>query len=85
MRKFSLVLALVLFVQCGDGEEKGSEPIPIVQPTGALWFGHEWAQKGKSLPDGFHYTSSNNPVWLSVEEIRELVQPFEAEFGNQKE
>jgi UDP-N-acetylglucosamine 4,6-dehydratase/5-epimerase len=38
-----------------------------------------WAGKGRPLPDGFRYTSDMNPRWLSVEEIRELVAPFEAE------
>jgi UDP-N-acetylglucosamine 4,6-dehydratase len=38
-----------------------------------------WADKGRPLPDGFRYTSDTNPRWLSVEEIRRLVAPFEAE------
>ena len=38
-----------------------------------------WAGKGHALPDGFRYTSDTNPRWLSVEEIKALVAPFEAE------
>ncbi len=49
----------------------------IVQPAEAFWFGHQWASKGKSLPDGFNYTSENNQEWLSVEAIKEIVAPFE--------
>jgi len=50
----------------------------IVQPAAALWFGHHWSDIGKPLPDGFHYASDNNTEWLTVEEIREIIAPFEA-------
>jgi UDP-N-acetylglucosamine 4,6-dehydratase len=53
------------------------EDMYVVQPHGAYWFVHDWAQHGKTLPDGFHYTSENNEVWLNLDEIRELVAPFE--------
>lgn len=49
----------------------------VVQPTAALWFGHEWENKGKPLPEGFRYTSETNPDWLSIEQIKEIVAPFE--------
>ncbi len=58
------------------------EDMFVVQPTGALWFGHDWSERGRNLPDGFHYTSSNNPDWLTVEQIRDLVAPFEQAFEN---
>lgn len=45
----------------------------VVEPPGALWFGHEWREKGKPLPEGFSYSSQSNPQTLTVEEIRELV------------
>lgn len=51
----------------------------VVQPPEDLWFGHSWTQQGKQLPEGFTYSSDNNQRWLSVDEIRELVQPFEAQ------
>ena len=51
----------------------------VVQPLAALWFGHDWQSQGQPLPDGFRYTSETNPRWLSVEEIRQLVTPFELE------
>jgi UDP-N-acetylglucosamine 4,6-dehydratase len=45
----------------------------VVEPPGALWFGHEWREKGKPLPEGFSYSSQSNPQTLTVDEIRELV------------
>ena len=50
----------------------------VVQPAAALWFGHHWAELGKALPDDYHYASDNNTHWLSLEEIREMVAPFES-------
>jgi UDP-N-acetylglucosamine 4,6-dehydratase/5-epimerase len=50
----------------------------VVQPSTALWFGYDWQDKGRGLPDGFRYTSETNPQWLTIEQIREYVAPFEA-------
>jgi UDP-N-acetylglucosamine 4,6-dehydratase len=50
----------------------------VVEPTGALWFGHDWRDRGRPLPEGFTYTSDNNERWLSPAEIRELVAPYES-------
>jgi UDP-N-acetylglucosamine 4,6-dehydratase len=49
----------------------------VVEPSGALWFGHDWRSKGKSLPEGFRYTSDSNDEWLSEDQMRELVRPFD--------
>lgn len=49
----------------------------VVQPAAALWFGYHWTDKGNPLPEGYHYASDNNGEWLSQEQIRQLVQPFE--------
>ncbi len=49
----------------------------VVQPTGTLWFGREWAERGHSLPDGYRYTSDTNPQWLSVDDIQKIVEQFE--------
>jgi UDP-N-acetylglucosamine 4,6-dehydratase len=49
----------------------------VVQPPEDLWFGHTWSQQGAALAEGFTYSSDKNDRWLSVDEIRELVQPFE--------
>ncbi len=37
----------------------------------------KWATSGKTLPDGFRYTSETNPAWLSEEQMRAYVAPFE--------
>ena len=54
------------------------EDMYVVQPAAALWFGHAWSEKGRALPDGYHYASDNNTEWLSTEEIHEIVAPIEA-------
>jgi UDP-N-acetylglucosamine 4,6-dehydratase len=33
--------------------------------------------EGQPLPDGFRYSSDNNPAWLSLDEIRTLISDFE--------
>jgi UDP-N-acetylglucosamine 4,6-dehydratase len=54
------------------------EDMFVVQPPTMLWFGHEWQTKGKPLPEGFRYGSETNPLWLTIDQIREIVAPFEA-------
>jgi UDP-N-acetylglucosamine 4,6-dehydratase len=49
----------------------------VVQPTAALWFGHEWQAQGKLLTNGFRYASDTNPEWLGVEQIGQLVASIE--------
>lgn len=49
----------------------------VVQPAEAFWFGREWANAGKCLPDGFRYGSNTNEKWLSVEQIRQITEPFD--------
>jgi UDP-N-acetylglucosamine 4,6-dehydratase len=49
----------------------------VVQPTAALWFGKAWQERGKMLSDGFRYASDNNPDWLDVHQIRQMVAPFD--------
>jgi UDP-N-acetylglucosamine 4,6-dehydratase len=53
----------------------------IVQPAEAFWFGHEWKEVGKSMPDDFRYASDTNPQWLSLEEIHKIIAPVEKEFS----
>lgn len=53
----------------------------VVQPAEAFWFGYQWQARGKSLPEGFRYASNTNDWWLSVEEIRQIIAPFEEAFG----
>ena len=49
----------------------------VVEPQGALWFRYDWAAEGKRVPDGFKYTSDKNSVWLTPEQIKLLIAPFE--------
>jgi UDP-N-acetylglucosamine 4,6-dehydratase len=57
------------------------ETMFVVQPAEALWFGYSWNSKGKSLADGYRYSSDNNTEWLDVDGIKEFVAPFEAAFA----
>jgi len=56
----------------------------VVQPVGHLWFRHDWGQEGTPVPDGFKYTSDANKHWLTDEEIRVLVEPFEVAYREGK-
>lgn len=49
----------------------------VVQPTGMLWFGHEWEKVGKPCPDGFRYASNTNTDWLDLEGVKAMVKPFQ--------
>ncbi|MFP3853957.1 MAG: UDP-N-acetylglucosamine 4,6-dehydratase (inverting) [Anaerolineales bacterium] len=49
----------------------------VVEPTGALWFGHGWKDEGEPLPEGYRYASDSNEQWMTVEDIRDLVAPFD--------
>lgn len=55
------------------------EDMFVVQPSSALWFGYAWQDKGVPLSDGYRYASETNPQWLTVDQIREYVAPFEAD------
>jgi UDP-N-acetylglucosamine 4,6-dehydratase len=58
------------------------EDMYIVQPSPNAWFGHDWQAEGQALPTGFRFGSDNNPQWLSVNQIHEMVAPFEGRQGN---
>jgi UDP-N-acetylglucosamine 4,6-dehydratase len=51
----------------------------VVQPSEALWFGHDWQAVGQSLPEGFRYASDNNSDWLSIEQIDEIIDQIKSE------
>ena len=53
------------------------EDMYVVQPSVSSWFGHDWQSDGHGLPAGFRFGSDNNPQWLSVDQIRDMVAPFE--------
>jgi UDP-N-acetylglucosamine 4,6-dehydratase/5-epimerase len=56
------------------------EDMFVVQPTGALWFGHEWQTNGQALPVGFCFASDTNPEWLNIDQIRQMIAPFEGKY-----
>jgi len=58
------------------------EDMFVVQPTTELWFGHEWQDKGKRLPDGYIFASNTNPDWLTIQQIYAMIAPFE-QYGGQ--
>jgi UDP-N-acetylglucosamine 4,6-dehydratase len=58
------------------------EDMYIVQPNPNAWFGHDWQSEGQALPAGFRFGSDNNPQWLSVNQIRDMVAPFENHLVN---
>ena len=52
----------------------------VVQPTGTLWFGKEWEKIGKKLPEDFRYASNTNSQWLNLDEVKEMIRPFQEEY-----
>ncbi len=56
----------------------------VVQPAEAVWFGYSWKDQGKTLPEGFYYSSDNNSEWLDVNGIKTYIAPFEELFAQGK-
>ena len=54
------------------------EDMYVVQPANELWFGQDWQDLGKPLPDGYRFASNNNEDWLDIEAIRQILAPIEA-------
>ena len=52
----------------------------VIRPAYRWWSDGNWTA-GRVLPDGFKYTSDNNQVWLSLDQIREMAEeePVHAE------
>jgi len=44
----------------------------VIQPAHSWWSQENW-KDARPLPDGFRYTSDNNPQWIDSEELRDLV------------
>ena len=60
------------------------EDMFVVQPAQDVWahpFGHAWEQVGKPLPEGFRFASNTNPDWLTIDQIKQMIAPFEADYG----
>lgn len=45
----------------------------VIQPE-LSWWSQEQLNGGKLLPDGFAYTSDNNTEWLTIEQLKDLVE-----------
>jgi UDP-N-acetylglucosamine 4,6-dehydratase len=56
----------------------------VIQPAEAIWFGYSWQSRGRSLKDGFYYSSDHNTEWLDIDGIRKFVAPFEQLFEQGK-
>jgi UDP-N-acetylglucosamine 4,6-dehydratase len=52
----------------------------VIQPAEAFWFGRNWEKVGRLLPDGFRYASNTNSSWLTMEQLHDMVLPFEKAF-----
>jgi UDP-N-acetylglucosamine 4,6-dehydratase len=52
------------------------EDLYVVTPAVPLWQ-RDLQYEGRPLPEGFRYASDTNPDWLTVEQIRAYVAPFE--------
>jgi UDP-N-acetylglucosamine 4,6-dehydratase len=48
------------------------EDMFVVQPVHPWWKPADWS-RGKSLPDGFKYTSDKNDRWLTIEVLRQMI------------
>jgi UDP-N-acetylglucosamine 4,6-dehydratase len=51
----------------------------VVQPSAELWFGHDWQENGRLLPDGYRYASDTNIEWLTLDQIQEIVASIEVD------
>jgi UDP-N-acetylglucosamine 4,6-dehydratase len=56
----------------------------VVQPAEALWFGRDWENKGKLITEEFRYASNTNDLWLSVDQIKEIINPIELAYQSGK-
>ena len=54
------------------------EDMFVVTPSVPLWQ-RNLHYEGQPLPDRFRYGSDNNPEWLNLEQIQQMVAPFETE------
>lgn len=45
----------------------------VVKPPHPWWFSENW-QGARALPEGFRYSSDNNSQWLTVGELRTLIE-----------
>lgn len=51
----------------------------VVRPADTLWQ-RNLTFEGTELPDGFRYSSDNNPEWLGLEQIKAIIAPIETAY-----
>lgn len=56
------------------------EDMYVIQPAQGPHFVHSWSQKGKPLPEGFHYVSNENDDVLTQQQIQDIIAPIEAQW-----
>lgn len=56
------------------------EDMFVVQPAEALWFGHDWENKGNLITEEYRYASNTNEDWLTVDQIKAIVTPIETDY-----
>ena len=44
----------------------------VLQPIFPWWLGERW-KNGRTLPDGFRYSSDGNSQWLSMPELQKMI------------
>ena len=49
----------------------------VVQPTLAMWGGFS-ESPGEPVPEGFSYSSDTNDQWLTIDEIRQILEDLDA-------
>jgi len=50
----------------------------VIQPNFPYWSNANW-NNGVSLPEDYEYTSDNNPKWLSVDDLQNMIRDIKAE------
>src|SRR4029077_13370522 len=50
------------------------EGMYVIQPSHPWWKGSNW-ENARALPDGFRYASETNTIWLTAEQLQDLIAP----------
>lgn len=55
------------------------EDMFVVLPSEEFWSGQDWTKKYPKPAEGYRYESNTNTDWLSIEQIKAMIAPIEAE------
>jgi UDP-N-acetylglucosamine 4,6-dehydratase len=50
----------------------------VIQPEFTWWKAADLKTKGKPVPAGFRYSSDINEDWLTTDQLKKIIEPFEA-------